>query len=106
MNTDQATEIINARIRDRNNENTPQALLSFYPKSTRFPVNDAPLEVETKNWQKYSVDRESELRQTYIPSSTSDLYNYSSQSNNNYMKIENSYKDKNELIFNNFSRLK
>jgi hypothetical protein len=36
MNTDQATELINARIRNRNNENTPQALLSFYPKPTRF----------------------------------------------------------------------
>jgi len=125
MNTDQLTEAINSKIRNRNVEETPPPLLSFYPKSTRYiqtPVVDSstisiePIKNE-KKWAGYSVNMESELnnqlfqlnssnQNVYVPSSTSDLYNYPTLSNNGYTTFEKPLqKPKNEYIFNNASRI-
>jgi hypothetical protein len=113
--TDQYTELLNSRIRDRNVQPAPN-LLSFYPKSTRFihqPVVDTadpPIPQVNGNWQKYSVDRESELNNqlfqlnsnVYIPSSTSDMYSYPTISNNHYTSLDTPFqKGLNEYIFNN-----
>lgn len=123
MNTDQLTETINAKIRNRNVEETPPPLLSFYPKSTRYiqtPVVDPSIPIQPMNekkWSGYSVNIESELKNqvfpksssnqnVYVPSSTSDLYNYPCMGNNQYTTLENTLqKPKNEYIFNNSSRL-
>lgn len=123
MNTGQLTESINSKIRNRNVEETPPPLLSFYPKSTRYiqtPVVDpSPMSINTiKNGKKpgYSVNIESELnnqlfqlsssnKNVYVPSSTSDLYNYPSMTNNQYTSLDKPLqKSKNEYIFNNPSR--
>ena len=125
MNTDQLTEELNSKIRNRNVEETPPPLLSFYPKSTRYiqtPVVDpstisiTPIKNE-KKWSGYSVNMESELnnqlfqlnssnQNVYVPSSTSDLYNYPTMSNNGFMPLDKPLqKPKNEYIFNNASRI-
>jgi hypothetical protein len=122
MNTDQLTESINSKIRNRNVEETPPPLLSFYPKSTRYiqtPVVDPSISIKPmkeKKWAGYSVNIESELnnqlfqlnssnKNVYVPSSTSDLYNYPSISNNQYASLDKPLqKSKSEYIFNNPSR--
>jgi hypothetical protein len=122
MNTDQLTESINSKIRNRNVEETPPPLLSFYPKSTRYiqtPVVDPSISaypMKEKKWAGYSVNMESELnnqlfqlnssnKNVYVPSSTSDLYNYPSISNNQYTSLDKPLqKSKSEYIFNNPSR--
>ena len=124
MNTDQLTETINAKIRNRNVEETPPPLLSFYPKSTRYielAVVDPSIPIEPMNqkkWSGYSVNMESELnnqlfprsssnKNVYIPSSTSDLYNYPCMVNNQYTTLEKPVqKPPKEYIFNNDSRFK
>jgi len=118
MNTDQLTESINTKIRNRNIEETPPPLLCFYPKSTRYiqtPVVDSstisnePIQND-KKWTRYSVNIESELNNqlqpnSYIPSSSSDLYQYPCLSNNQYTSLDKPLqKPKNEFIFNNVSR--
>lgn len=113
MNTDQLTESINTKIRNRNTQETPPPLLSFYPKSTRYiqtPVIDPSSWIEPmkhKKWSGYSVNIESELnnqlfqanKNIYVPSSNSDLYPTISK-----QPIDKPQKPKNEYIFNNDSR--
>lgn len=121
MNTNQLTESINARILDRNIQQGPPPLLSFYPKSTRYEQNQVvdPSIISTpqnkKEWNGYSVNMESELnnqlfqlnssnQNVYVPSSNSDLYNYPTISNYTYLD-QPQQKMKNEHIFNNVSRM-
>uniref|UniRef100_A0A6C0HTG4 Uncharacterized protein n=1 Tax=viral metagenome TaxID=1070528 RepID=A0A6C0HTG4_9ZZZZ len=122
MNTNQLTESINARILDRNIQQGPPPLLSFYPKSTRYVENQvvdpsiiSKEALNKKEWNGYSVNIESELhnqifqlnssnKNVYVPSSNSDLYNYPSVSNYSFVN-QPQHKMKHEHIFNNVSRM-
>ena len=123
MNTDQLTESINQRMLDRNIQQGPPPLLSFYPKSTRYiqnqVVDPSTISIEPqlnkKEWSGYSVNMESELnnqlfqlnssdQNVYVPSSTSDLYSYPSISNVSFVD-QPQQKMKHEHIFNNVTRM-
>jgi len=128
--------MINTRISNRNIPSQElEPLLSFYPKSTKYiqqPIIDSRNTPNTKKYETYStrafnpgnkspwqgyvnaINIETELKNqvpvsrsnVYVPTSTSDLYNYPTMTTNYtlFNELPQQAKSSKESIFHNYTR--